>query len=350
MSQAPELMPAAALLDYLHDPAWFGDREAKEIFVRYYTPVSVPEDRIGPDNTFQKYEVSGVPIRSLLVEISDQVYMSHHPSWTSSPKGDTVLVVERIQRKLPRSLYLLLSTPLSPVQDWQTAARNLDKLAALVRCSLGTNFVFSIAREAIVSIPGGSMVTPTPIMPTPQAPDGPFLASQNVASLQELIGALRSAGRELSDRALFALELFERGAQQLAGLKFFSYWIAIEVLCGTDSTGKILTKLTKAYGSSRSDIQNRLGFDAVKVLRTELFHHGRQHDMPQDVERYVQAMFLDLFRLHLGLPHEGHMRQAVERGFCVERLRREVGLSNVLAINVREAAAEQDRGRTDGAG
>ncbi|OGA49710.1 MAG: hypothetical protein A3F74_19225 [Betaproteobacteria bacterium RIFCSPLOWO2_12_FULL_62_58] len=331
-------MPAARLLDYLCNPAWFGGQEARQIFVRYYVPVLVGPDHLRLANTFEQYEIGGIPVRLVIAQISDQIYISNHPAWTSTADGNTALIGEAIQRKLPDSLYVLLSTPLAPIQDWNTAARNMDKLASVLRYAFGMNFVFHIAREAIVDIPGGNMTTPSRLIPAPQPSDGPSLGREHRELLQELLAALAGKSGELADRVLFSLELFERAAQQLSGAKFFYYWIGIEVLCGSYGMQSILSRLEKAYGTKRAYVQNDLGFTQVWRMRTELFHHGQQHDMPQDVERYVQAMFMDLVRFHLDLPCRRHMEMSIRQGFQIERLKREVGTTNVLSIDARPAA------------
>lgn len=333
MAEESERMPDARLLDFLCDPAWFDGQAAGQIFVRYYVPVLVGHHQLRLANTFEQYEIGGIPLRLAIVHIADQVYVSHHPAWTSKASGNTALVVEALQRKLPDSLYVLLSTPLAAVQDWPAAARTMDRLASVLRYAFGTNFVFSVAREAIVDISSGNMVTPSPLIPTPQPADGPSLGSEQRELLQEVLAALPGKSGELADRVLFSLELFERAAQQLSGAKFFYYWIGIEVLCGTHGMQSILSKLEKAYGAKRSYLQNDLGFTRMWHMRTELFHHGQQHDLPQDVERYVQALFMDLVRFHLDLPCRRHVEDAIRHGFQIERLKREIGTSNVLSID-----------------
>ncbi len=177
------------------------------------------------------------------------------------------------------------------------------------------------------------MITPTPIVKLPQPFDGPFLNNDNFGELQEILDALQDQSLQISNRICLALELFEHGAQETSNSKFFYYWSAIEVLCDTHRTARILGKLANAYAATRGHVQNELGFDLVKLMRTDLFHRGISHDVPQDVERYIQAMFIDLLRLELSLACRRQMEYQIREGFSIDRLRREIGQSNVVTID-----------------
>jgi len=344
MSTPDGKLPGSEFLAQLYESSWFGPEDEKQIFIRYYTPVLLSPEKFTTQPSTQRYQLLGRPFRVAIAEIADQEYMSHHPWFTSSPTGDSRLLVERLQRKLPTSLYTLLSTPLAPGdRGWITATRDMDSFASLLRSSLGSNFVFKVAREAIVAIPSGDMAAPTPIIPMPQPPDGPFLERANFDSLREILEALPRAPTDVAARAVFALELLERAAQEASASKFFYYWVAVEVLCATYKTKKIITQLTKAYNASRSHVQNTLGFDAIYDMRTDLIHYGRAHDMPQDVERYVRALFMDLLRLHLGLPCAREMERHIASGFSVDRLKREVGRTKVLSIDARQRPAKPEQ-------
>ncbi len=342
-SQGP-IATGQEFLAGLYDPAWFVGAGESRIFVRYYAIAALPRNRLTLKYSIEQYVLGGVPFRLAVADISGQDYKSHHPWLIWNEAGESSILVEVIHRNVPSTLYAVLSTPVSPHQnDWENLARSMDRIAAVMRFALGGNFLHRLTREAVVEIPSGKMTTPTAIVRVAQGGDGPFLEKENFAEFKEVLVEIERQPAEAAKRIRLALELFERGAQEAAGSKFFYYWAAVEVLCDTHRTAQILEKLVKAYGVTRSHVQNCFGFDLMKEIRTDLFHRGQPHDMPQDVERYVVAMFVDLVRHQLNLQCRRHMERRLTDGFSIERLKKEIGRDNVLSIEAQQSDLDNIR-------
>jgi hypothetical protein len=119
-------------------------------------------------------------------------------------------------------------------------------------------------------------------------------------------------------------------------LKFFSYWVALEVAADTHSTGRIITLLGRTYARPNTYIQNDLGFDHLRKTRVAVFHGGEHYEAPSDVERYVQCLFLDVLRAKLGLESKRYMAEMIEAGFDVNRLDRTIVQGRTLMMGVSE--------------
>lgn len=79
-------------------------------------------------------------------------------------------------------------------------------------------------------------------------------------------------------------------------------------------------------------VQNNLGLERLINLRTALFHNGEHHDIPQDVERYIQVVFLDLARASLKLSCKNFVSDYISQGFDLARLDRIKGRSIIASI------------------
>jgi hypothetical protein len=333
MEVDPKAISGREFLDRIHDPSWFAPEAEKLIFTRFYSIVRLTKEEVVPRNDVQSFIHAGVPFRLAVARPQKHEYKTHVPWMLTDDNGTNHVVVERFQRTLPQSFFAVITTPLrGGVGDWERAARSMDQFAALVRAHIGANFLFQQAQQAVVELATAKMTTPSEIVQLPQPFNGPFYKRAGFDALEQCLAAIAAQPKEASDRISLALELFERGFQATGGLKFFHYWVAIEVLCDTHRTARILAKLSHAYGAERGYVQNVLGFDSLKALRTELFHAGKPHDMPSDVERYVQAIFIDLLRNELNLAclrlAEGELKQ----GFDLNRLKIEVGRNRVETI------------------
>jgi hypothetical protein len=138
---------------------------------------------------------------------------------------------------------------------------------------------------------------------------------------------------------MLALHLIEQSARDGSSTKFFHFWTALEVLIGTHRTAVIANCLVRAYGCDRAFVSNVLGFDEITRRRQRLFHEGEAHDIPQDVEGYLQAMFKDLLREELGLAPLKLMGQQLNASFRIERLHPEISTTNVGTFSFSAGAA-----------
>jgi hypothetical protein len=324
------------LLENFYDDGWFYGQEKRLVLIRYYSVVNLPRERLSPVPSVERISLSGDPFRLVLAEISDQSYVTREPRLVSNEDGSSRIVVEATNRVLPSTLYALVSAPLLNLEAWEETSRRMGRVAALIRANFGRNFLYELVREAIVEIPSGNMTHASPVVPFPQSFDGPYIEPDRWRALEEILAALDAKQPQMRSRVLSALELFEKGSEETGGLKAFFYWVAAEVLCNTDKSACILDRLSKAYAVKRGFVQNYLGFDLIKDLRTDLIHHGLTHDFPQDVEKYIQSMFMDLLRFHLGLDCHRLMEAEIIKGFVVERLRRDIGLANVISFQGKE--------------
>lgn len=237
-------------------------------------------------------------------------------------------------RVLPHTDYVLISTPIRGAGNngYEKASLAVDGFVSTLRLAGGNNLLRDLVREAAVDVSSGEMRTLTKIIPVPTEIEGPFTTATTWKQHKELIDAISCANDSERKRITLATQLVERAFASQGALKFFSYWVAIEVAVDTHSTGRIITLLTKAYGRSNAYIQNDLGFEYLKETRTAVFHGGEYYQAPADVERYIQSLFLDLVRAKLGLSCKGYMAGLVKAGFDVTRLDRVVGKARILTV------------------
>lgn len=309
-----------------HD--WFRDGEPKEVLIRYYScPFPVPdEDNFLPPIGTDIF-LYDRPFRAVLCDIEGQEYPTVYHSFIRSPQG-LQLLGEKVIRALPSSKYVLVSTPLrsgSREDELKKSMATMDQFVGLLRMTTGNGFLRAIVREEILSILDAKMTAISKLIPVPHISEGPFLGSQNWSEIQEMIKAGSQLEGENKNRFTLSCQLFEEGARAEVPAKFFLYWVSMEVLCDTHDAFEISRTLSRAYNKPKEFIQNELGFKKLIRLRQDLFHQGQPHDLPLDVERYIQVVFLDLLRSKLQMICKNCIEAYIESGFNTDRLDRELG-------------------------
>lgn len=313
------------LIGHLYSESWFGDNTPKEIYIRYYSMPFTPKDDFylpGLEGDVLKY--ADTEFKIIVSHISDQQYLSHIPWITQSEGVNNKITIEKLERKLPETDYVLVTTPIlygTGDHAYQDSSLKMDAFVGMLRVIGGNNLLRQLVREGTVNVLTGNMNTLTSIVPVPSVCEGPFATLNTWQELKEIMDALVADSNSLhKTRIWLSTQLIERAFLAQDGLKFFSYWVAIEVAADTHNSGKIITLLAKAYKKPNGYVQNFLGFDLIKGTRTAVFHGGEHYEIPSDVERYMQCLFLDVVRAKIGLKCRGYMATAVKDGFDVRRL------------------------------
>ncbi len=315
---------------------WFEEDGRREIYLRYYSmPLPPKDDFFIPGLDGDVVMFSGAPFRVAVAHVSGQEYKSHFPWLITSELGKPNIIVEEIKRVLPSANYVLISTPITDTSDQaiQNASALMDGFAGMLRLVGGNNLLRQLVREAAVDISSGNMKRTSAAVPVPHEIEGPFATSETWQQLEEVTDAIGTRDDAEGKRITFATQLVERAFSAQGPFKFFSYWVALEVAADAYGQQNFVNLLSNAYGRNNAYVQNDLGFQHVWETRTAVFHGGELYEMPYDVERYIQCLFLDVVRAKLGLDSQGYMAAAVQAGFDVTRLDRAVAQANILTID-----------------
>lgn len=321
-------------IKHLFNKDWFKENGQGEIYLRYYSmPFKPKPDFYVPGLEGDTIIYSGAPFRVTVAHISKQNYVSHIPWLVKSESDNNQLFVEKIGRVLPDLDYILVSTPIRTGDDtYKNASLLMDGFVGMLRLISGNNLLRQFVREAKVDVSSGNMKTLTKVIPVPSEIEGPFATKEIWDQLKEITEGISNIADSQRGRIILATQLIERAFSSQDTFKFFSYWVALEVAAETHQHQGIISLLAKAYGQNNGYIQKTLGFQQLWNTRTAVFHDGEHYEIPSNVERYVQCLFLDVIRAKLGLICKRNMAGMVETGFDVNQLDRTVAQSKILTV------------------
>lgn len=305
-SSRPQGQPLEEILPHLYDPNWFSDVKSSSIWVRLYSVVQLPwgDANTAFLNAPRRFDwPQPIKVNYAHVENLDHVVFRIHI--VSQEDGSAYIVPFQSRQKIVPSMYIVLSTPYIVNGERRSPAevsRKLDALAALYKLYCGPNIMKDLILDESVHVGTGAKQAVSGIIPVLSEFDGPYTDNAIWDELSESINMLEKI-RDIHrrQRLELSLELFENATRVDEKNKFFYYWVAIERVCDTYRTSVVRRRLERSYGKIASYVLNDLGLQRVINLRTQLFHEGRKPVLTAESERYIQLLYLDLFRQELGL-------------------------------------------------
>jgi hypothetical protein len=313
--------------------SWRDTHGATSVYMRYYLLPFEPKDGFSiPGFNGDVVCFGHTPFKVAVAHIAEKKYSTRVPWVVDQTAQEQTVAIENLNRLMPTAVYVVITTPLrgdiERADGHLAASSSVDQLIGLMRSFSGNNLFRQRAYDCIVELDGEyKETTSTSVVPLIHSFEGPYTSAEVWLAFDEITSALLTCDVHLRNRLMRVAQLIEHGASAPLGLKYFSYWIALEVAADTHSFGKIVTLLRDAYSvKDNASVQNVLGLTALKDMRTAVFHHGAPYDMNPAVERYFQQLLLDVIRAKLGLSCNRYMQQAIDEGFDLSFLCIEAGV------------------------
>ncbi|MBD0325807.1 MAG: hypothetical protein ICV68_05215, partial [Pyrinomonadaceae bacterium] len=112
-----------------------------------------------------------------------------------------------------------------------------------------------------------------------------------------------------------SLRWFESALYGKGGIDaYLKYWFAIETL-GMPSTTNIrplVESLSRAYGISHEEAQQKFSIGRLFGLRSRIVHEGQIISVHQNLTKYIEALYVDVLLEHLGLASEHRAEDVID--------------------------------------
>ncbi len=286
-----------------------------DTLVRVYSIIGISKDGFESiaKKAIHEIKCNNIPVKILYTNIKDLKYKTFNYIITGKENGDAKFNLFLHDQITPDALYIMFSCPYEVDGIKNTlASRALERVSALFRLHAGNNFLKSLVFENIINPMNGDMKSGTPEIIIPNKCEGPFVNSDDWDSMRESIENLEKLPKNEKEIIERSLELFEEGFIFNNKYKFASIWISIEVLCGTHKPEKIYQMISKHYNESTSFAKNILFCQKIYSWRTKIFHHGENKLLFQSMERYMQCLYLDLFKFKTKSTFKGYMKSMLD--------------------------------------
>ena len=294
-------------IEYFFNSDWFEDYPSSTVFLRVYVSVGVSLEEVSKVYCSAIGNINfGMPIKITWAHLDHFNTLKLDLYYRVDEQGCLEILTESVDLDLPSANYAVFASPLKvdggTEQDRNKIKAEFDKTAALIRAYAGKNLLYCIVSEGGYNAKSGVPTTSDmTIERIPSVLDGPNKQPFIWQQIQEVINSLGGSDEKIMNRLLLALEILNRAISN-PKLSLFYYWTAIELVCDIYTGPKLRSKIASCYNfSNQHDVDKKLGFTVLYKWRGELVHKGMHKEIPIDIERYLQALLLDLIRYELGL-------------------------------------------------
>lgn len=304
-TETEQLEPITMQVNELADREWFEERGAKSFLMRFYTVFGIPEEVAGEVLQYlpQRLYFAGQPIRIRCGWMWEMPMKRFTARATVQRDGMPLIQMKLDEERLPKSLYIVLTTPIYQAGNVEYGSWHLDRVVALLRTYCGRALLKDCIYQQEMWPHGDWATAGHNKVDGGGFADGPRPHPSNFRMIELLLSRLDKVDEPTRKRVNVALSYLNRGHQDS---DFFSYWLCMEILSGGGSN-VVRSKLQKAYNlRTQQAADSQLGFSRIKGWRHDLVHDGIRPFLTQDLERYVQLLILDLLEQVLGFPPSRH--------------------------------------------
>jgi hypothetical protein len=222
-------------------------------------------------------------------------------------QGEVVLTGSPERRK-SSGVFWLLITPLSKdgkPSDEPLAKANIDTAAGLIAAVYGKAALFQRLYENAYDLAKDQVSAVSPTFENPNWFDQVDFHTQPPEILQGMAQTISKRDEPDRNRIALALRWFKQGVSEMDGVdSVIKFWVAIETLAMPDDTSvrRANHKLAHAYGMTPETAAKRFGLGRLHGFRSDIVHNGRVPPVDGMLQKYLEALFIDLLAAEIGHP------------------------------------------------
>jgi hypothetical protein len=295
-------MPEQLNLTDFISPDWFKDKNKSAVWIRSYRIFRIPMESIKKIETINLSDVKAVILPGILHYLDTKQSRIEHVTETDWPVN---LLNVKEQDTFP-GVYLILLTP-STVDGNEIAdaviEKRLKEVVGLLMVLNGRNIAFEHIYDNIITFEGNKISATSQVTENPLVFPAPIISSENFNKIKAADTAIQSMPPNEKNRILLSLHWFESAMRSSKVNSFLSFWIALETLGMEDTNIRPLNKsLAQIYSlPSHVDANNKFGLGRIFGLRSRIVHKGHIVPIHQNLQRYLETLYTDIFLAKLGL-------------------------------------------------
>lgn len=218
---------------------------------------------------------------------------------------------------LPKTPYVLLLAAYDENAKFQSrdgALAEIGVLAGLLNALGGRNLGERQVFELEVDLESGNYIgTSGPLVLSYGNPVD--LTRSYLDFLSDGIGKLETLADPVKNRARLSLRWFGRALQEQGHDEFVSLWVAVETIAMPNETNVKLAvaALGRIYGITEQAAKARFQLGRLQGLRSDILHEGLMPLIDTDLNRYLEALYRDLFFDYVALDPKRWVDEMISR-------------------------------------
>ena len=227
-------------------------------------------------------------------------------TFTSVIRGVPQFSTHASEEEAPAGTYIMFFTQYAdggPVSETEALAK-IEAARGLVNAVEGMNATYHHLFDNQMVLPDGQQSATSPAIQNLNVFPAPFAVPDRLSAVA---GGLAPLPQDDRSRIMLSLRWFDKAERETEPIDaFLKMWFALETLVMPDTTDirPINIALTRIYDLSRDDVTTRFKIGRIFGLRSDIVHNGQVRSIHQQLQRYIQAVYVDILFDLLGQASE----------------------------------------------
>ena len=222
------------------------------------------------------------------------------------------------EKQSPEGGYVLLLQQFNPEDPSKSEGKikeQIQIIAGLLAALLGQNIVYKSFFDNIVELKSNKRTVFSSSYRNPLTLSGPDVDNQRLQFLKKAHKAMLELPEFEKNRVELSLRWYFESLQSDGVDIFLKNWFALEALGMSEKENiKPLNKsLADAYGMPFAEVRTRFQVGKIYSFRNRMVHRGEIFPIHANLSDYVEAIYLDVLSVHLGIPCEMKAEQAMSK-------------------------------------
>ena len=210
--------------------------------------------------------------------------------------------------KTPVGSYALIVTPLrvDGIEAIESVVRDrVREVVGLAGAFYGRNVAYQHLFDNILNLENDQTSFFGPVMQNPNWFDSVDISALGITPLAAISVAISALPDKDKNRTQLSLRWFHYAQFDTDGVSsFIKFWVAIETLAmpNTSNIKPLNLALAKGYNLKITEAETRFQMGRVLNLRSKIVHDGLIVPIHGQLLRYMEAVFVDLLMIAMGVP------------------------------------------------
>lgn len=281
---------------------WFRNKKESSIWIRCFRIFCVPQEIISPPIIINLSDLVLVALHGQVPYLDSSLTRIEYNT-EAQPRFDTSQLQLRYTLE---GAYIVLITPFKidgQEGNEPVVKKRLQEVSGLLLALNGKNMAFEMIFDNIMTLNNNSISVFSTVTENPLFFSPPDVSEEQINLLSDVDEAINLLRKEQKNRVNLSLRWFESAMRESGTDSFLSYWIALETLGMYGTNIRPLNeRLAKIYGKTVEEASTCFGVGRIFNLRGLIVHEGKIVPIHQNLQKYMEALYIDIFLEYLQLP------------------------------------------------
>lgn len=293
--------------------SWFKKLDESSIWISCYK-VIIPKDDIPPNlSIITSGNMMGVLIHGRIPFLDNSKDVLNIKNM-----GEVHLDGKTKMEKTSRGTYFLIILPFKIDDNTRSETEvrfKVSSFVGLLSAFNGRNMVYEKVFDNRYIFKGQKFSSFGPYFINPDYHSAPDISENRLRTIENALSKIEKQDKFIKNQIKLSLHWLKSAVFSSGVDAFTKYWIALEVLGMPDTTDikPINESLSKIYELSLEETIDHFLVGRIFGLRCRILHKGQEIPIHQNLQDYLEALYVDLLFNKLDMPSEFRTQKVIDR-------------------------------------